>query len=307
MASFDGQSTVDDAARRAAKWETALATNTLPDFVIERLDDARTGKMPWLSTMTPAELLLARTHGIKPLATVSGTCWFHYGYSWTEGHATGWDIALQRIRQEATACGANAVVDVRMRTIPGGGSEGDSMDFTLIGTAIRFGSLPASTQPIIVTVPALEFVRLLEMGIVPTGLAVGARYQWLSQQPFRPDYSTGGMSGYNTPLPDLSQFWEGVRRQAHAQLRYSAAKQGNGVLADVHFGQLIRREGDDKQPTQYLGRHIVIGTVVDTPRNASVPHHIQTVVDMRDELSPLRRKGGSRHNNYKNNEREGGI
>ena len=295
----------DTPEQRTAKWEAALARNSLPDFVERRLHEARDGKAPWLSTMTPAEMLLARSHGLKPIATVSGTCWYHYGYSWTEGHAAGWNAALERIRQEALACGANAVVDVRMRTIQSG--ESASMDFTLFGTAVRLASLPPSSRPIVATVPALEFVRLLEMGIVPTGLAVGARYEWLSQAQFGVDLSTGGMEGYNTPLSELGYFWEMVRREAHADLRKSAARQGNGVLADTHFGQLFRVGGEDQQPTRYLGRHIVIGTVVDTPRNAPVPHEIRTVVDMRDTLSPLRRRNTSRHAGYQDNENEGGI
>ena len=294
-----------DADQRAAEWEAALARNQLPQFVQERLHDARDGRAPWIATMTPAELLLAKSHDMKPLATVTGTCWYHYGWSWTEGHAEGWGKALDRIRQEALACGANAVVDVRMRTIAPGDSE--SMDFSLVGTAVRFESLPPSKKPVIATVPALEFVRLLEMGIVTVGLAVGARYAWLTQSDSRPNFSTNGMAWSNTPLPKLSQFWEKVRRDAHAELRRHAVKQGNGVLADVHFGQLLEREGGENQPKRYLGRHIVIGTVVDTPRFAPVPHDIHPVVDMRDELSPLRRKTQSRHNTYEDNEREGGI
>lgn len=167
------------AEARAAKWEAALLQNRVPDFVLQRLDKAKHGTAPWLSTMTPAELLLLKTHRIRPLAAVSGTCWYHYGYSWTEGHAEGWATALARIRAEAVACGANAVVDVRMRTIAKGSRS--SMDFTLLGTAVRFDNLPASPEPIVATVPALEFIRLLETGIVPTGLAVGARYEWLQQ------------------------------------------------------------------------------------------------------------------------------
>ena len=150
MASFDGP---DPADVRFNKWERALNANKLPDFVLARLNQAKTGTAPWLSTMTPAELLLAKTHGIRPLATVSGTCWYHYGWSWTEGHAEGWNMALRRIRQEAVACGANAVVDVHMRTIARG--ENDSMDFTLLGTAVRFASLPPASEPIVATVPAL--------------------------------------------------------------------------------------------------------------------------------------------------------
>ncbi len=162
---------------RAAAWEDALARQSLPPFVVDRLQNAAIGKQPWVATMSPAELLLAKSHGVKPIATVSGTCWFHYGWSWTEGHEEGWHHALNRIRREAIACGANAIVDVRMRTLRH--SFGPSMDFTLIGTAIRVDGLKPSPDPIVATVPALEFVRLLEMGIVPVGIAVGARYDWL--------------------------------------------------------------------------------------------------------------------------------
>jgi hypothetical protein len=294
----------DPAEIRAAKWEAALARHQLPDFVERRLEQAKTGAVPWLSTMTPAELLLAKTHGMKPLATVSGTCWYHYGFSWTKGHAAGWGAALKRLRQEAVACGANAVVDVRMRTITRGA--GDSMDFTLFGTAVRFSALPEASNPVIATVPALEFVRLLEMDIVPTGLAVGAHYEWLTQNFATPNYTGGVLNFSNAQLPELTFFWESVRRQAHAELRADARRQGNGVLADVHFGQLLKVE-QDKQPIRYLGRHIVIGTVVDTPPRAGIPHGVRTVVDMRDDLSPLNRKYASRHAGYGGGEGEGGI
>ena len=135
--------------------------------------------------------------------------------------------------------------------------------------------------------PTLEFVRLLEMGIVPCGIAIGAAYEWLGSfgqwngwgsAASRLQWQTNAFAG-NQPLTDLGDFWERVRRDAHAELRRSAASQGNGVLAHTHFGQIIRRERD-KQPPAYLGRHIVIGTVVDTPRDSSVPHGIELVLDM---------------------------
>ena len=78
------------------------------------------------------------------------------------------------------------------------------------------------------------------------------------------------------------------------------------MLAHTQFSQLFKREGGDKQPDRYLGRHIVIGTVVDTRRGDAVPHHIRTVVDMRDALSPLLNETGS-PGGYDLNEREGGI
>ena len=307
------------AAERLRAWEVALGSDGLPSFVTERLAGAAAGSGAWVATMTPSELLLARTHGIRPIAAVSGTCWFHYGQSWTEGHAQGWHEALDRIGREAIAAGANAVVDVRMRTLRH--SIGASMDYTLIGTAVRIERLAPSPQPVIATVPALEFVRLLEADIVPVGIAVGARFDWLGRPYARRSSGWGGgdwtalsdiqaklRSFQSIPIMTLTNFWEGIRRDAHRDLRERAAAQGNGVLAHTHFGQLIRQERD-KQPPAYLGRHIVIGTVVDTRPGARVPHAIDMVLDMRDDLSPLREPNAPRHSTYENDvmDKEGGI
>jgi hypothetical protein len=304
----------DHEARRAA-WETALERGGLPEFVSHRLSEAAAGRGAWVATMTPAELLLAKSHGIRPVATVSGTCWFSYGWSWTEGHAQGWHEALDRLRREALAAGANAVLDVRMRTLRH--RIASSMDFTLIGTAVKLDRLPPGKDPVIATVPALEFVRLLEADIVPVGIAVGACYDWLNNNAY--GFGGGwGSSGWRTqsqmqswsnqPLDELTGFWERIRRDAHADLRRAARGQGNGVLAHTNFGQLIRRE-QDKQPPAYLGRHIVIGTVVDTRRAAAFPHPIEPVIDMRDDLSPLTSPGAPRHSGYQADvqDEEGGI
>jgi uncharacterized protein YbjQ (UPF0145 family) len=289
------------ARQRLGKWDAALATGDLPDFVRQRLQDAAERRTPWLSTMTAAELLIVRSHGARPIATVCGTCWFQFGASWTKGHATGWRTALERLIDEARACGANAVVDVKLRT---SAAEADSMDYSLVGTAVRFDALPPSPDPVVATTPALEFVRLLEAGVTPTGIAVGAHYEWLT------DNTYGGLAGNvfmgNQPLNTLGGFWEGVRRRAHAELRADAARQGTGVLAHTHFGQILKREVE-KQPDRYLGRHIVVGTVVHTRRGERVPHGIETVVDMRDDASPLIRAKPGPGMNYMNDEEEGAI
>ena len=297
------------AVARDAEWRAALDRDALPAAVEQRLRDARAGRTPWVATMMPAELLIARSHGCRPIATVSGTCCYSFGRSWTEGHAEGWSRALRRIREEAYAAGANAVIDVQMRRIAHG--FGSGMDFTLIGTAVRIEGLKPSVQPVVATVPALEFVRLLEMGIVPVGIAIGARYEWLGgfgswngwgSASNRTRWQASALSP-SQPLPDLSQFWERIRREAIADLRDHAAAQGNGVLAHIHFGQLIRRERD-KAPPAYLGRHIVLGTVVDTPANAEVPHGITRVVDMRG-ASPIDAPPKRSHNVYEGEMGEG--
>jgi hypothetical protein len=177
----------------------------------------------------------------------------------------------------------------------------DSMDFTLVGTAVRVEGMKPSPAPIVATVPTLEFAKLLEADVIPTGIAVGAAYEWLTD--WRRSANRAWMG--NIEAGQLSGLWNKVRRRSYSELRRSAREQGNGVLAHIDFSQMFEVERD-KQPTQYLGRHIVVATTVDARPGAAFPHEIKMVVDMRDGATPL--VGTTRHHqSYVSNEEEGAI
>ena len=297
------------AAQQAAEHRQAdildgVRHNIVPAGIAARLQDARTGRMPWVATLSPAELLIAQTHGLTPIAAVSATCWMQYGWSWTEGHAQGWNAALHRLRMEARAAGANAVVDVKMRTLPL--DVEDSMDFTLVGTAVRLEGLPPSEHPVVATVPALEFVKLLEGDVVPVGIAIGAHFQWMTD--WRRSTSQFWMG--NVESTALSQLWHDVRKRAHADLKRSTAAQGNGALAHVNFSQMFEREGGENQPKQFLARHIVVATVVDVKREGrrltAIPHEVGMVVDMHAGRTPLTGRT-QHHQSYDTRDSEGAI
>ncbi len=291
-----------EAERRQADILMSLRGGRVARHTLARLVDTASGNKPWIATLTPAELMIARSHGLKPIAAVSATCWLHYGWSWTEGHQQGWETALQRLAQEARAAGANAVLDVKMRTIPLDVEA--SMDFTLVGTAVKVDGLPASNEPIIATVPALEFVKLLEADVVPTGLAIGAHYEWISDW----QGTANPASWYNMEATRLSNLWERVRGKAHAELRRNAQRRGNGLLAHVNFSQMFERETERNDVTfkEYLGRHIVIATTLDARRGTALPHDFTMVVDMHAGKTPLTGTS-SHHQSYGTNEQEGGI
>ena len=283
---------------RLADIEASLRAKRVPTATQERLEAARAGRLPWTATLTPAELMIARSHGLRPIASVSATCWLHYGWSWTEGHSTGWHTALRRLREEARAAGANAVLDVKMRTIPLGIEE--SMDFTLVGTAVRLEGLPPSDDPVVATVPSLEFVKLLEADVVPTGIAIGAKYEWLTDWRGAARMTWMG----NTESTVLSRFWEKVRKEAHAELRKNAKPQGNGVLAHLNFSQMFEIERNDTK--QYLGRHIVVATTVDARRGQPFPHEVRMVMDMHAGATPMVGRT-QHHQSYASNDEEGAI
>jgi uncharacterized protein YbjQ (UPF0145 family) len=283
---------------RIADIQRCLQSGDVPASIKTRLEGARNGTLPWVATLTPTELLIVRSHGLRPIATVSATCWLHYGWSWTEGHAQGWELALRRLRDEAWAAGANAVLDVKMRTIPLGVE--NSMDFTLIGTAVAAEGLPPSNDPIVATVPALEFVKLLEADVVPTGIAIGAHYEWLA------DYNRSARMTWrgNIESQTLSELWEIVRQRAHQNLRSHARTQGNGVLAHLNFSQMF--ESEQNKVPQYLARHIVVATTVDAKPSTTFPHDIKIMVDTHAGRTPL--TGTKRHHqSYVSNEAEGAI
>jgi hypothetical protein len=286
-------------AERVADIQRFLQHGDVPPAIKTRLDGARTGRLPWTATLTPAELMIARSHGLKPIAAVSATCWLHYGWSWTEGHAEGWNTALRRLREEARVAGANAVLDVKMRTVAL--DVANSMDFTLVGTAVYVEGLPPSDEPIVATVPALEFVKLMEADVVPTGIAIGAHYEWLND--WRRSTNLAWMG--NIESTQLSQLWETVRQRAHKDLRANARAQGNGVLAHLNFSQMFEGEGQGSTK-QYLARHIVVATTVDARRGTALPHQVKMVVDMHARGTPL--AGTTQHHqSYSSNESEGAI
>jgi hypothetical protein len=286
-------------AQRQADILESLRSGSVPASTRNRLEAARSGRSPWIATLTPAELIITRSHGIRPIASVSATCWLHYGWSWTLGHSQGWETAVRRLREEARAAGANAVLDVKMRTIPLGIES--SMDFTLVGTAVKIDGLPPSSAPIVATVPALEFVKLLEADVVPIGIAIGAHYEWMND--WRGSSRQTWMG--NVESSQLSSLWEQVRQCAHAELRQSAQSQGNGVLAHINFSQIFEREGANDSK-RYLARHIVIGTTVDAQRGWPIPHDIQMVVDMHAGKTPLT-DTARHHQSYASNDSEGAI
>ena len=288
-------------AARQAEIQRALRARVhrVPQFILDRMESSRDGKTPWIATLTPAELRIARSHGIRPITAVSATCWLHYGYSWTNGHAQGWQTALQRLRDEARAAGANAVLDVKMRTIPV--DVESSMDFTLVGTAVKVDGLPASEDPIVATVPALEFVKLIESDIVPTGIAIGAEYRWISDWQGRADLFWNG----NTECSLLSNHWKYVRDRAYERLREDTARQGNGALAHINFSQMFESEGQ-RESKLYLARHIVIATVIDQPKSRPLTHDFQMVVDMHAGKTPLTGTK-NHHQSYASNDEEGAI
>jgi hypothetical protein len=156
-------------------------------------------------------------------------------------------------------------------------------------------------------VPALEFVKLLEADVVPTGIAIGADYEWLTLSNWGSWGTNPNMTWMgNIESRQLSDLWNLVRDRAHQQLRTHARSQGNGVLAHLNFSQMFEDEDPNNEgKKRYLARHIVVATTVDAKRGVPLAHGIAPVVDIHAGATPLKPAG--RHHESYANESEGAI
>lgn len=288
--------TAEELARQQA-WADALPNGDLPDFVKTRLAATSRRELPWISTATPVEMLAQRSHGIEPVGMVNGNCWYHFGYSWSDGHYDGWHQALDRLRLEAALLGANAVVDVKLQAHPG--REPTELDFSLTGTAVRIRGLPPSNDPAVATVSALHFVRLLDDGAVPVGIAIGAHFDWylprgavygagfgmMNSAPFGASAQSAYQAGAlwtNAELRELSAFQQHVRLSAIEHLRSDGQRLNASVLAHTEYSELSREDGDGGEPPRFQCRYIALGTAVAYERDRPLRSRVSPSFSLAD-------------------------
>jgi hypothetical protein len=61
-------------AHRQTDIAMSLRGGRVPTDTLSRLQNSAAGKLPWMATLTPAELLVARSHGLRPIAAVCAAC-----------------------------------------------------------------------------------------------------------------------------------------------------------------------------------------------------------------------------------------
>jgi hypothetical protein len=64
----EAQSAEQESLRRQADILMSLRGNRVPTGAMQRLQEAASGTKPWMATLTPAELMIARSHGLRPIA-----------------------------------------------------------------------------------------------------------------------------------------------------------------------------------------------------------------------------------------------
>ena len=226
-----------------------LAAHGVPQAAEGRLAELGAGGL-FSSTLSAREFALLTDLGPQPLAQVLGTSVCHVGWQYLPAEAQwaaqdlfcqlatvshAWDQArrnaFERLREEARAVGADAVVGVRLRR---GQHEWArrSVDFVVNGTAIRVPDAERSPQPALVLsdLSVQDYWRLLRGGWSPAGLLAATSVFFVSRG-FRTRWRRRFSAMQNQELHEFSDGFAAARRAVVADLRGQARAVGaDGIL-----------------------------------------------------------------------------
>jgi uncharacterized protein YbjQ (UPF0145 family) len=252
------------------------------------------------STLSPRETLACSAVGLFPISQVMGSSMFHVGFrgnvGWSGGelrpltlaYERARSLALSRMQQEAALLGAHAVGGVTLRGAGYSWGE-DLVEFTAVGTAVRFGGAPPPAAPALTLMEADELLKLHRAGYWPVAIAMGNCF-WYDRHA---DCSSEG-SWFSNELPSHTQAAHEARELAVQRFRAFAAH----FNADGVVGVRVFRRGRDEEWGDEDNRHnafhlelVMMGTAVvkraDATENLQAGERPLLVMDLRDR--PKRR------------------
>lgn len=264
----------DDAAR--------IEAGGLPESAERRLAELAGAGAPFTSTLSVAGLALAAGEGVLPLSQVMGSSVYKLGFSarylprsggWSRRSGSevldelshAWndvrDRALGRMRQEASLCGADAVVGVRLeRSVHALGE--DTIEFTAFGTAVRLPERAGEAEPVLTALSVADWWKLHRAGYRAAGVAacstaVYVHGGWRAGRRTR--------SWTNQELPEFTQGVYDARELALLTLQDRARSLGaDGVVGVTieHDIKEIEYERNDTRYVDLLATFHLLGTAI---------------------------------------------
>ncbi len=199
----------------------------------------------------------------------------HYGFSVEDAVlaaslTAGYQLAIDRLHDEAIEVGAHGVVGVDLFFENLVGSSG-SATFFARGTAVTHPGTPPLPSPFLTNASGQHFERLIALGYVPTGLAVGVGAVYV--QPNCQARGTFGIVGPNRQIPAAIAV---SRSRARAALAATAHRSADGV---VHTDWTDRRVNRYAESWDQLT--MAVGTAVRRYTTEVVPLAPRPVLPLR--------------------------
>jgi uncharacterized protein YbjQ (UPF0145 family) len=199
----------------------------------------------------------------------------HYGFnvedevlaaSLTEGH----QLAIERLHDEAALLGAHGVVGVDLYFENLVGSQGTATFFAR-GTAVSHPGTDPLPSPFLTNATGQHFERLIALGYVPTGLAVGVGSVYVQPNcQARGDFT---VPGSNRQIPSAIAV---ARERARGSLAAMAHRSGEGVVNTDWTDRRVNRYGESWDQLT-----IAVGTAVRRYSTEAPPLTPRPVIPLR--------------------------
>ncbi|MHB8241937.1 MAG: heavy metal-binding domain-containing protein [Solirubrobacteraceae bacterium] len=275
----------------------------IPLSAERRLLELRDGGGSFTSDLSVSAFALCHQLGLQVISQVMGSSIYQMGYQGL-GYQGGWGtpmggsiltempivseawnearrLALNHLELEANHAGADAVVGVELRT---GAHDwaAESIEYVVLGTAVRREGAPASAQPVMTELSVSDYANLARAGIEPVGIVA-----WTSV--FFAAYENNWILEPNRLNPtqnyELREFTAGVysaREQTMERLGLQAQQLGASGIVGVRIGHTVNRQdvgAGNRQRGGVLITFDAIGTAVRETAAASFKAP-QTTVDL---------------------------
>ena len=229
-------------------------TNNLPAHAVERLKGLRSSVHSsgvFTSDFSVNEFLLVRKAGFEPIGLCVGTCVYHCGIqyaNWRKSeemtvlskamyHAR--ELAMTRMRAEATAMGADGIVGVKL-TIKRVEWDQNLLEFIALGTGVVHGEGHQGFRahdggPFTSDLSGQDFWTLLHAGYRPVEMVMGSCVYHVAHRGFMASMSTVGQ---NVELENFTSAMYEAREIAIERMQQeAAAAKAEGVVGvDMHEG-----------------------------------------------------------------------
>jgi uncharacterized protein YbjQ (UPF0145 family) len=249
-------------------------------------------RLAFSSALGAAEALAVRQAGFVPITQVMGVSYYKVGWQsmpWSTRRGGGWwsgsgegethelsvqteawnearRLAIARLREEAQAAGADAVLGVHVRRSLRDWAS-DLVEFVAVGTAVRstthdFGD----DAPLLCNLSGQDVAKLVAHGFWPVGIVGGSTVAYVATG-FKQQQRSGGLfsSMSNQELPDFSRGLYDARALAMHRLERDAhALHAHGVVG-VAVDREQREYERDVNNTTYTDLIItmhVLGTAI---------------------------------------------
>jgi uncharacterized protein YbjQ (UPF0145 family) len=260
----------------------ALEDGGLPAAAQERLR-ALAGNAPgfFTSDLSVNEFALLRKEGIVPVTQVMGSSIFKHGwrnlpggYGGYGGYRSGaWTAevtalsdafngsrarALDRLTQEATLAGADAVVGVRLNAQGHDWAGAGTVEFTAVGTAVRLPETLKTGAVVITDLSGQEYWQLAQEGVRPVGVVGITTVMYVASgyaqnQILRSGNSFLSLAGRaNQEIGDFTQGFYEAREVAMSHLQAQASSLGAHGIVGVQIATEMReREWEDSNDNSH--------------------------------------------------------